>query len=76
MRGYAITSDLRHSCRVHARLLDAFIELTTAELERHGPGFVEESLNELLESLRADRRNYGMLAGVVEVEAEMIENAA
>ncbi|HYE52102.1 MAG TPA: hypothetical protein VEB20_21075 [Azospirillaceae bacterium] len=76
MRGFAIESDIRHSCRVHARLLDSFIDLTRAELEQHGPGFVEESLRELLESLRSERRAYGVLAGVVPVSKPVIENAA
>lgn len=65
MRGAALDLEIRHSCRVHAKLLDAFIALTEAELERHGPGFIEESLTELLDSLRQDRRTFGTLAGVV-----------
>lgn len=79
MRGFAIESEIRHSCRVHAGLLDAFIALTQAELERHGPGFIEESLGELLETLRNERKAFGAVGGVMPVSLALvanIENAA
>ena len=79
MRGVSIDQEIRHSCRVHASLLDAFIALTQAELERHGPGFIEESLTELLESLRGERKVFGALGGVVPVSRDLpgsIGNAA
>jgi len=76
MRGFAIDTEIRHSCHVHARLLDAFIALTQAELSNHAPGFVEESLGELLENLRAERRAYGALGGVMPAPAPAIVNAA
>jgi hypothetical protein len=76
MRGPAIESDIRQSCHVHARLLDAFIALTAAELERCAQGFVEESLSELLETLRSERKVYGALGGVMPIQAAGIENAA
>ncbi|MFC7332962.1 hypothetical protein [Rhodocista pekingensis] len=76
MRGIAIESEVRHSCRVHARLLDAFIDLTREELGRHTPGFVEESLRELLETLRTERKLYGSLGAITPVAHRPIENAA
>jgi len=77
MRGFAIESEVRHSCRVHARLLDAFIEMTSAELQNHNSSaFVAESLQELLETLRSERKAYGALGGMVVVTGPAIENAA
>lgn len=76
MRGAVIETEIRHSCSVHASLLDSFIELTQAELAQHNPGFVEESLAELLESLRSERRLYGVIGGVRPVVVPAIENAA
>lgn len=70
-----VADEVRHACRVHARLLDAFIDLTEKELAQLTPGFVEESLTESLEKLRAARKAYGGLAGVVAVELEA-SNAA
>jgi hypothetical protein len=67
-----IPSEIRASCRVHARLLDAFIEITRAELDRQTCSFAQESLRETLEGLRADRKAYGALAGLVAV----VDNAA
>ncbi|HEV7370985.1 hypothetical protein [Arenibaculum sp.] len=67
-----IPSEIRASCRVHARLLDAFIEITRAELDRQTCTFAQESLRETLEGLRADRKAYGALAGLVAV----VDNAA
>lgn len=62
-----IADEVRQACRIHARLLDAFIELTQIELEKLELGFAEESLRESLEKMRAARRSYGTLAGVVPV---------
>ncbi|QJE72581.1 hypothetical protein HHL28_05240 [Aerophototrophica crusticola] len=76
MRGVMIESEVRHSARVHAGLLDSFIALTEAELARHANGFVEESLRELLETLRNERRAYGVIGGVAPVLMPVIENAA
>lgn len=76
MRGVAIETEIRRSCHVHARLLDAFIALTTAELDRQGPGFVEESLQELLETLRTERKIYGIAGGIMPIQTPAIENAA
>lgn len=67
-----LSSDLRSSCRVHARLLDAFIDVTRAELDRQTCSFVQESLREMLDGLHADRKAYGALAGPVAV----VDNAA
>jgi len=62
-----VADELRKACRIHARLLDAFIEMTQKELNQLQPGFAEESLQESLEKLRAARKSYGSLAGVVAV---------
>ena len=62
-----VADEVRKACRIHARLLDAFIELTQKELNQLPPGFTEESLQESLEKLRAARKNYGAMAGVVAV---------
>lgn len=62
-----VAEEVRKACRIHARLLDAFIEMTQKELKQLSPGFAEESLRESLESMRAARKNYGAMAGVVAV---------
>ncbi|HYD30782.1 MAG TPA: hypothetical protein VEB64_07955 [Azospirillaceae bacterium] len=62
-----IAQEVRQACRIHARLLDSFIEMTVSELEELQPGFAEESLREALEKMRAARKAYGSLAGVVAV---------
>jgi hypothetical protein len=67
MRSPVIASELRSACRVHARLLDSFIELTRAELDRQTCGFAQESLRETLELMRADRKAYGALGGLIAV---------
>lgn len=69
-----VAEEVRQACRIHARLLDSFIETTVSELERLSPGFAEESLREALEKMRAARKAYGALAGVVAVTA--VSNAA
>lgn len=66
-----IADEVRKACRLHARLLDAFIELTQKELNQLQPGFAEESLRESLERLRAARKDYGSVGGVV-----LVSNAA
>jgi len=63
-----VADEVRNACRIHARLLDAFIALTEKELAQLAPGFAEESLLESLEKLRAARKSYGSLGGVVPVE--------
>ncbi|HYH20249.1 MAG TPA: hypothetical protein VD995_16695 [Azospirillum sp.] len=62
-----VADEIRKACRIHARLLDSFIELTQKELNQLQPGFTEESLRESLEKMRAARKSYGELAGVVAV---------
>ena len=57
MRTPVIAPELRSACRVHARLLDSFIELTRAELDRQTCAFAQESLRETLELMRADRKD-------------------
>lgn len=67
-----IADEIRNACRLHARLLDAFIDMTQKELNQLAPGgFAEESLRESLERLRAARREYGSVGGVV-----LVSNAA
>ena len=62
MRTPVIASELRSACRVHARLLDSFIEL-----DRQTCVFAQESLRETLELMRADRKHYGALGGLIAV---------
>ena len=71
MPGPYISEDIRMACRIHARLLDAFIELTQKELNQLQPGFAEESLRETLENMRAARKSYGSAGGVF-----VVSNAA
>jgi hypothetical protein len=63
-----VADEVRKACRIHARLLDAFIAMTEQELAQLSPGFAEESLMESLEKMRDARKAYGGLAGVVAVE--------
>lgn len=63
----AMPDEIRTACHLHARLLDAFIELTQKELGRLSPGFAEESLRESLEQMRAARKAYGAVGGVMVV---------
>jgi hypothetical protein len=67
MASSPIAAELRNASRVHARLLDGFIEMTRTELDKQSCSFAQESLREMLESLRADRKHYGTLAGLVAV---------
>jgi hypothetical protein len=67
MSSFKVAEDIRTASRIHARLLDAFIALTMDELAVLPTGYVEESLRESLESLRAERRAYGTMAGVMPV---------
>lgn len=76
MRGVAIESEIRRAAYIHASLLDSFIALTEAELADHDSGFIAESLQELLETLRSERRAYGSVGGVMAVPMAVIENAA
>ena len=70
-----VADEVRKACRIHARLLDAFITMTEQELAQLTPGFAEESLVESLEKMRAARKSYGGLAGVMAVDLET-SNAA
>jgi hypothetical protein len=76
MRRLSIDADLRQSAQVHARLLDQFMAITRKELERHESPFVQESLTELLGTLRDERRTYGTLGAVAPVAADDLEDAA
>ena len=67
MRTPVIAPEIRSACRVHARLLDTFIELTRAELDNQTCTFAQESLRETLEMMRADRKAYGALGGLIAV---------
>ena len=67
MRTPVIAPEIRSACRVHARLLDTFIELTRAELDKQTCTFAQESLRETLEMMRADRNAYGALGGLIAV---------
>lgn len=69
MPANTVADEVRKACRIHARLLDAFIDLTQRELAQLSPGFAEESLTESLERLRAARKSYGGYAGVIAVPA-------
>ncbi|WP_207459560.1 hypothetical protein [Azospirillum sp. SYSU D00513] len=62
-----VADEVRQACQIHARLLDAFIDLTQRELESLAPGFVSESLTESIEKLRIARKSYGSLGGVIAV---------
>ncbi len=62
-----VPAEVRAACRVHARLLDSFIDITRAEIDRQTCQFTQESLRETLETLRSDRKAYGTLAGVMAV---------
>ncbi len=61
------TDEVRKACRIHARLLDAFIAMTENELSQLSSGFAEESLLESLENMRSARKSYGSMAGVITV---------
>lgn len=67
-----IADEVRTASRIHARLLDGFIAMTERELAALAPGFAEESLQESLERLRAARKSYGSMAGVVAVTTERV----
>ena len=59
-----IAAELRTAAFTHAKLLDQFIALVQAEMEQVPAGSVQESLAELLEDLRNQRRSCGMVGGV------------
>ncbi|EWY40174.1 hypothetical protein N825_36215 [Skermanella stibiiresistens SB22] len=69
MSDFRRSTDLRiaQSSRVHARLIERFIEVTEAELAGQSDPFVRESLLDLLSTMRDDRRGYGVLGGVMAV---------
>ncbi|PWC32529.1 hypothetical protein [Azospirillum sp. TSO35-2] len=71
-----VADEVRLASRIHARLLDAFIDLTERELSALAPGFAEESLLESLERLRAARKSYGSTAGVMVVSNLSIPQAS
>ena len=58
---------IAQSSRVHARLIDNFIKVTEAELAGQADPFVRESLQEMITTLRDDRRGYGILGAVMAV---------
>ena len=62
-------TDLRlaQSSRVHARLIERFIDVTESELAGQSDPFVRENLQDLLSTMRDDRRGYGMIGGVMAV---------
>lgn len=76
MAGRDAVDEVRRAALVHARLLDSFIQLTEKELVQQEEGFVEESLRELLDLLRTERRTYGTASGVVKVMFPSVGNAA
>lgn len=76
MVGRDTVDEVRRAALVHARLLDSFIQLTEKELGQQDAGFVEESLRELLDLLRTERRTYGTASGVVKVMFPNVGNAA
>jgi hypothetical protein len=69
MPASVVADEVRKASQIHARLLDAFIALTEKELADLVPGFAEESLRESMERLRAARKSYGSLGGVIAVPA-------
>ena len=62
-----VADEVRKASQIHARLLDAFIDLTQRELDLLPPGFTAESLAESIEKLRIARKSYGSLGGVIAV---------
>ncbi|MBP2298614.1 hypothetical protein [Azospirillum picis] len=65
MPAQKVADEVRKASRIHARLLDAFIDLTEQELAALTPGFAAESLLESLERMRDARKSYGSTAGVM-----------
>lgn len=55
---------LRYASTAHARLLDRFIAMIQQEMAQSSDPFTIESLDEWMETLRAQRREYGVSAGV------------
>src|SRR3712207_4834017 len=45
-------------------LLNSFIQIVDAEMDRHDCSFVRESLTEMLENLRIERQNYALVSGI------------
>lgn len=76
MPAQKVADEVRKASRIHARLLDAFIDMTERELAALAPGFAEESLTESLERLRAARKSYGSTAGVMVVSNLPIPQAS
>ncbi len=76
MPAQMVADEVRMASRIHARLLDAFIDLTERELAGVSPGFAEESLMEALEALRAARKSYGSTAGVMVVSNLQLPQAS
>ncbi len=68
MQTLELAPEIRNACRIHARLLDQYIDLIRTELDKQTCSFAQESLRETLENARADRRNYGTMAGLVAVD--------
>lgn len=76
MPAHKVADEVRLASRIHARLLDAFIDLTERELAGLAPGFAEESLTEALEALRAARKSYGTTAGVMVISNLQLPQAS
>jgi hypothetical protein len=70
-----VADEIRQACHIHARLLDAFIDLTEKELALLAPGFAADSLEESIEKLRIARRSYGSLGGVIAVPTRATQAA-
>lgn len=75
MHRLPIDADLRQSAQVHARLLDQFMAISRKELERQQSVFVQESLTELLGTLRDERRAYGAWGAVSPAVANLDDAA-
>lgn len=76
MHGAIVNDEVQHAAFVHARLLDGFIQATELEMAQQDDGFLKESLRELLEVLRKERRVYGAASGVISMMFPEIGNAA
>jgi len=71
MRRSHVAADINEACLVHARLLDSFIELVREELKATDSAFLEDSLNEMMEQLRSERRLYGTVTPLVRLVPPM-----
>ncbi len=58
MESAVVSQAIRRASLAHIGLIDEFIQVTEALMRDHGEAFVQESLGDLLESLRAERDGY------------------